>query len=46
MADCCYDLQTPRYGFWLRAYPKMSSVQESLRQRQKVGDGNFDGGET
>jgi len=36
MADCCYDLQTPRYGFWLRAYPKMSSVQESLRQRQKV----------
>jgi hypothetical protein len=46
MADCCYDLQTPRYGFWLRAYPKMSSVQESLRQRQKFGDGNIDGGET
>ena len=46
MADCCYNLQTPRYGFWLRAYPKMSSVQESSGSAKKFGDGNIDGGET
>ena len=41
MADCCYNLQTPRYGFWLRAYPKMSSVQESSGSAKKFGDGNI-----